>query len=198
MADQKRVELLCVFERDAHRLRVFDRSAVVRERDRAGGFEFAEFGDLFALLSDGDRGDGIDLCKPHLFGARLDVFDDIFVVGHRLGVGHAAHSRKASRDRGAAAALDVLFVLETGLAQVDVHVDERGQRRQPSRVDDRRPLGRFDVADLDDAVSVDGYIYLFAEQVGAFDDDHCFPPRSILSSAILVATPFVTWTSLRQ
>ena len=81
---------------------------------------------------------------------------------------------------------------------MDVHVDERGQRRQTSRVDDRRPLGRFDVADLDDAVSVDGYIYLFAEQVGVFDDDHCFPPRSILSSAILVATPLVTWTSLRQ
>ena len=64
-----------------------------------------------------------------------DVAGDRGAVVHRLGVRHAADGGESARRRGARPALDGLGVLEAGLAQVHVHVDEAGRDDQPGRVE---------------------------------------------------------------
>ena len=65
----------------------------------------------------------------------IDVAGDRGVVVHRRGVGHGADGGESARGRRARSALDGLGMLEAGLAQVHVHVDEAGRDDQPGRVE---------------------------------------------------------------
>ena len=93
---------------------------------------------------------------PDLVGQRLGR------GGERLGVGHLEHGHHAAHDRGAAARLQVLLVLQARLAEVHLGVDHARQHVQPGRIDhlaggslrqlpDRgnSPVADADVADAD-------------------------------------------------
>ena len=58
------------------------------------------------------------------------------VVRDRLGVGHRRDRRVPADRRRARAGLDRLLVLEAGLAQMRVHVDQARRHDQPAAVDD--------------------------------------------------------------
>src|SRR5690606_24253304 len=64
----------------------------------------------------------------------------------RLGVRHLENRRDAAHHSTAAAALEILLVLEPRLAKMNLGVDHSGQDVQPSSVDDLRCLRRVEVA----------------------------------------------------
>ena len=128
--------------------------AVLRDRDRARRLHRADGGEVVPLLPLGDRADGMHLAEVHLFRAIFDIGHDNLVIGDGLGVGHTADLRESALDGGAAAAQNILFLLEPRLAQMHVHIDQPGEYGQPRAVDALaldmgRNLGNFALFNAD-------------------------------------------------
>ena len=154
--DDRQVERARVLERAAHQAGVHHRAAVVGDRDDAALLHVRDVGEHLALEALRDRAD-----RPHPHGADLlraphDQLGHRALVVDRLGVRHAADRGEPARGRRARAGLDVLLVLLTGLAQVDVQVDQPGHDPQVLDVDD--PAADQPAPDLDDPAVGDPHV----------------------------------------
>ena len=91
-----------------------------------------------------------------------DITDNDLIIRDGLRIGHAADLRKSALYRRFGAALDVLFIFESRLAKMNVHVDEAGKYVQPRRVYDFFALfGRELVRDLFDLSAENADILFF-------------------------------------
>ena len=78
--------------------------------------------------------------------------------GQRVGVGHLEDGGHAPHHGGARAGLEIFLVLEPGLTEVHLGVDDAGQDMQAGRVDHLAGAGRVELADGDDLAARDPYI----------------------------------------
>ena len=124
MVDYGNVEHLRVLERLAHELRAGDGVTIVRYRDAAGLHEFADLGERLATLSEADSADGVHVHRSRRRRAFEDQFGHGAVVVDGVGVRHAGDAREPTGSGGSNPGCDRLLVLESGFAQVDMHVDE--------------------------------------------------------------------------
>ena len=119
-------ELYGVVHDAAHHAGVLDAAAVVGEGHGAVGAHVAHLGEHLALEAAGARAGHVHAAHAGRGGAVADELDAGGGVGDGVGVGHADDVGEAAVHRGAAAGGDVLLVLEAGLPQVDVDVDQAG------------------------------------------------------------------------
>ncbi len=140
MGDDNGAEGRGILQGPAHDFAVAHRHAVVRHGRAAGFLEFADFREVFAFLPLGDAADGIDATGPFLLGLAADIEGDAFVIDYRLGVGHAGNGREAAGDRGSRSGNHVLLVFESGIAQVDMNVDQPRHDQLAACVDLLRSL----------------------------------------------------------
>ena len=138
----------------AHHAGALDAVAVVREG--AGTLEdhVTDLRKGLALLATGKRADWTDVAEV----GRTTTVDLVAYAGTRVGdgvgVGHCRDVGEAAMGRGAAAGGDVLLVLEAGIAEVDVHVDEARNQVLAAGVD-HLGLGRVDgLRDLNNILAV--------------------------------------------
>ena len=77
-------------------------------------------------------------------------------VSDGIGVGHRGNIGEATVNGSAGTGLDGLLVLIARIAEVDVHVDEAGDKVLALGVDDLGALGGLDgLGDLDDLLAID-------------------------------------------
>ena len=127
----------------AHRLIAQDRLAVVAHRDSAciaQGFIVCQ---SLAHAADRRRANGID-ARLRAALRRLHPLRDLGGVVHRNGIGHGGDAGEAAGRRGRGAARDGFLVALSGLAQMDMDVDEAGRHDKTGRVD-QLDIFRIDV-----------------------------------------------------
>ena len=125
-----------VLQRLAHEGGVGHRAAVVAEGDDARLGQVAQLRHLLALPSLAHAADGQHAHRRRQRRRALYVLDRRPAVDGRVGVGHAADGREAAARRRQRARLDRLLVLEAGVAQMAVDVDQPWADDEPLRVDD--------------------------------------------------------------
>ena len=142
MVDDRQVEGGGVLEGVAHDAGVRDGVAVVAEADAACVRQLAHLRELLtgaALRHCADRQHAHEAGLPR---SLHDVVDGAAIVHRRLGVGHGADGSEAAARRRPSAGLDGLLVLEAGIAQVRVEVDEPRRNDEAGGVDDPGAVGR--------------------------------------------------------
>ncbi len=88
----------------------------------------------------------------HAAGAAADlVVEGIGGRRQGLGVRHLEHRRDAAHDGGARAGFEVFLVLEPGLAEMDLAVDDAGQDVEAGAVDHLAARGGREIAERCDA-----------------------------------------------
>ena len=168
VAHEHLAEHLAVIHDAAHHAGFLDTAAVISEGDSAASHHVPHLGDDFALEALAHGSGGIDAALAHLGGAGDHVADHDAVVGNGVGVRHGAYAGEAALDSSARAACDIFLVLETGLAQMHVHVHQAGNKVFAGQVanlgaldldvlGDASNLIAFD-QDVDDSVELDGRI----------------------------------------
>ena len=100
---------------------------MVAHRHGARFLHLADLRELLALFAHGDGTDRTHFRQIYLFGTLDDIAHDRRVIADGRSVRHTADLRKTAPDRRRAAAGNILFILETGFAQMHVHIDERGK-----------------------------------------------------------------------
>ena len=178
-------ERLDVLQRAAHQPRVRDAVPVVGEHPHPGpraGHE-AQLGQLLAGQRLGDRADRLDVDEVGGPAEVVDVVRGLGGVGDGRGVGHGQDRGEPAGRRRLGSGGDGLGVLAARFAQVDVQVDQAGQRDQAVGVDHAGVGVRRQRADLDDPVAVEEQVGGVApEQPGALDEGlHAVAPVSPLS-----------------
>ena len=137
-----------VLQRLAHHARGAHRQAVVGERGRARVGQLRHLGEPLTRLPHGDRG-GESGRDPRLGASPLAQREQHGGrVHHRLRVGHGEDRAVATRRGGPRPGLDVLLVLASRRAQVNVGVHECREAMQALRVDQLGPIGQVDRAGL--------------------------------------------------
>ena len=190
-------EHLAVIHGATHHAGVLHAFAVVGERHGAVGNHVTHLGDDLALQAVRHGACRVHAALAHLGGAALHVFDHGAIVGHRVGVGHGAHAGEAAMGRGARAAGDVFLVLETGFAQMHVHVDKARYQHLARQIDLFGALGGKALAHLGDFAVFDQHVAYFVELDLRVDDvgilkQHCHysaPPKSRYSTAMRTQMP---------
>ena len=130
------------------------RPAVVGEAERAGVAELGHLGELVAVQAPGYRGQEADLDARLATRGPRQRAQHRGVVDHGRSVGHRDHRAEAAGRRRRGAAVDVLLVLLTGGAQMDVRIDERREQVLSGRVHGLaagwrlEPSGRPELGDL--------------------------------------------------
>ena len=142
MIDHRQIEGARRLHGAAHHARVHHRPAVVGDGHDPGIFHGADGGQLLARAVLGDRADGENVGDRLLARALDDVAGDGGVVVHRQRIRHAANGRESAGRRGARAGLDGFGVLDTGLAQMHVHVDEARRDDEAGGVEHFRARSR--------------------------------------------------------
>ena len=135
-------ELARVQQRHLHQAPRGDGTAVVGESDYPGPGHFLHVGELEPFAAAGDGAKGEDADRPRRARLARDEVDDGRVVDGRAGVGHTAEGREPAPRACGCPRGDGLFVLEPGLAQVRVQIDETGRDYQPARVYHRGAVRR--------------------------------------------------------
>ncbi len=183
---EKKIERLGVFEGTPEDQCAAHRPSVVRECDGPRFLELREVRHLFPFQPARDSRHGEYVCRP--LGRRLlpDVPRHFRMVVHRVGVRHADDGGEPPRGGRGRSRPDVLFPLESGIAKVDVHVDQARENPFPGRVDHRavKPLGSFPVGKEIRYLSVrnhDAPPFIpsrFGIDHSSFlNEQHCAPPR---------------------
>jgi hypothetical protein len=104
--------------------------------------------DTSASLGDAPRDADVAQRTPSAFE---DGLDHRRVVERRIGVRHTDDRRTSTQCGSARAALDILGVFTSRLAEVHVEIDEAGRDDAPFGVEDRGARSRFERGrDLDD------------------------------------------------
>ena len=170
MAHKDLAEHLAVVHASTEHARTLHAATVVGEGDGAVGNHIAHLGHSLALKTAGHSARRIDAAVADLGSAGLDELNDGAVIGNGVGVGHGAHAGEAALGSRAGAALDVLFDLVAGLAQVDVHVHQTGDEVLTGKVADLGSLGGEVLADLGDLVAVDQDVNDTVKLDGRVDD----------------------------
>ena len=98
----------------------------------------------------------MDVTQPGPPRLGAHELDDGQRVLRRLGVRHGDDGGETTEGRGPAPGLDRLRFLSTGLAQMDVQVDEAGRDDAAAGIEGHSP-SRFD-ADLDDPAVLDRHV----------------------------------------
>ena len=154
--DRDAIELRHVAHAGAHHAGALHTVAVVAEGAGALEHHVADLREGLSLLAAGERADRADVAEPGRATAVDLVADAGARVGHGVGVRHGRYVREAAVRRGARAGLDGLLVLEAGVAEVHVHVDEAGNQVLARGIDDLGALRGLQVmAHLDDLLSVE-------------------------------------------
>ncbi len=103
--------------------------SVIGQGHRPGGLQGFVVVDLLPLLALGNGGDGPDpgaaLCKS-LAGLLPDIGHPAGFVNDGSGVGHTGHGGETAGGSGKGTGKNGLFILEAGLAQMDVHIHKPG------------------------------------------------------------------------
>ncbi len=120
-----------VLQRAQQHLRVGERRVRLRERDAAGLRELAHFGDRFALQTDGQRADGIDVRLIEQARAMLEHLDQARLVERRIGVRRAGQVGNAAGDRRRHFRFERGLVFESRLAQPRRRSIKPGQTTRP-------------------------------------------------------------------
>jgi len=159
VGDGDAVELGDVLHAGAHHAGALHAVAVVGEGAGPLHDHVADLRERLALLA---AREGADRADVHEAGtpAVVDLVADLGAgVGHGVGVGHRGDVGEAAVGRRTAARLDGLLVLEAGVAEVHVHVDETRDEVLAGRVDDLGVRRRLEAdADLDDVLVVDEHV----------------------------------------
>ena len=135
MGNDRKAGFLCLCERGFHHLCGRDRSAVIRERRNAGGFERFIIRELFAFQPDGQRTglmyiDAGCLCTREKFTYLLRI------IHRRRGIRHTEYARDTACKRCRCSGIDVLFVRLTGVAEMHMHIKQSRQCGKSRAVDD--------------------------------------------------------------
>ena len=120
------VELGSVVHDAAHHAGTLDAAAVIGEGNGAVGHHVAHFGDDFALQALGCGTGHMDTALTDSCCTGKDVFHTQGIVDDGIGVSHAAHGGETAMGSRTGAGSDIFLLLETGLAQMHVHVDQTG------------------------------------------------------------------------
>ncbi|MPM17512.1 hypothetical protein SDC9_63907 [bioreactor metagenome] len=134
-----------VLERPAHHLGVRDALPIVGEAPGAGGpVDQPQLGELLTGQPLGDRAARDDDAGALIGRDRGDLPGDVGGVGDRGGVRHRLDRGETAAGGRRGAGADRLGILAPGLTQVDVRVDQAGQRDQSGAVEplDARGHGR--------------------------------------------------------
>ena len=119
----------------AHDPAVCDGPSVVRKSDRTRRDEAGHVDELRALRAPRHRGDGQDVGQTGPPGFGQDALRDLGPVVDGIGVGHGADRRESAADGRPDAGGDGLLGLVTGFPQMDVEVDEAGDKDETAGVD---------------------------------------------------------------
>ena len=170
MAHKDLAEHLAVVHAATEHACTLHAATVVGEGDGAVGDYITHLGHSLALKTAGHGARRIDAAVADLGSAGLDELHDGAVIGDGVGVGHGTNAGEAALGSCAGAALDVLFDLVAGLAQVDVHVHQARNEVLTGKVADLGSLGGEVLADLGDLVAVDQDVNDTVKLDGRVDD----------------------------
>ena len=142
--------------------------------DAGGAFQplqHRDFGEIFPCAADVER----EVAEHAMPGAPHFVRKRLGRGRERLGVGHLEHRRDPAKYGGAAAGLQILLVLQAGLAEVDLRVDHARQDVKAPAVEGASGRGLAEVADGRDRAPVDSDIPLapavLVHDDAAFEDE---------------------------
>src|SRR5579864_3256747 len=134
MLDYRQVERGRCDQSLAHDLVVEDGLAIIAQGHGPGALEGREVGELFTAAANGRSSNGEDIYVSAASGIKHPARDFRRVV-HRVGIRHGADGGKSSGSRGHGAAGDGLFVRLTGLAEMDMNIDEAGSDDEAASVE---------------------------------------------------------------
>ncbi len=124
-----------VLQGPPHQMSVGHRRTVIAEGDGARRGQLIQLSQFLALPRLGDAADGQDAYSTLRLRRAQDELDGGCGVGGGLRVGHGADGGESAAGRRQGTGGDGLLVLEAGLPQVGVDIDEAGADHQPRRVD---------------------------------------------------------------
>ncbi len=205
VVDDRQTEHAGVLEGAAHEVRVGYGRAVVAEGDGARLGKLREVRQFAAGAAPGYAGDREDADSALRLRGAEDELDHAGGVDGWLGVGHGADGGEAAARRCERAGRDRLFVLEAGLAEMRVDVDEPGANNETTGIDGLArilPSSRAHFSDAavgDEDVSDDVDVVGGVDYAAAADGKgrrHLAPLASRYSAAMRTATPLVTCSSI--
>ena len=170
VAHEDLAEHLAVVHAATEHARALHAATVIGEGDGAVGDHIAHLGHGLALKTAGHGARRIDAAVADLGSTGLDELHDGAVIGDGIGVGHGAHAGKAALGSCAGTALDVLFDLVAGLAQMHVHIHQTGDEVLAGKVADLGSLDGEILADLGDLVAVNQDVNDTVKLDGRVDD----------------------------
>ena len=129
-----KIQLRTETQSHAHDVIVEDGLAVVGDGDGSGALKCREVGERATFAAAGGGGDGKDIDHGSALGIPQPS-DPFRRVDHRRGVGHGADGGETSGGGGGGAGGDGFFVALSGLAQVDVQIDEAGSDDQAAGIE---------------------------------------------------------------
>ena len=134
MIHHRQIKHFGVFQRAAHEFVVLHAMAVVGDGHDAGAFERADGCEFLARDVFGNGAGDKDIYDAVLGGAFIDEGDGPGVVNGRGRVGHADDRGEAAPRGGGGAGGDVFLCRLTGLAQVDVQINQAGTNNESAHV----------------------------------------------------------------
>src|SRR6185437_11964788 len=160
----------------------------------------AQAGHPLPLAALGDGADGIDAGVPQLARALHQVRRRAGIVVHRAGVGHGADGGEAAGGGGARSGFDGLLVLEAGLAQMHVQINEPGRDDHPGAIEHARPVDGNLRTQILDAIALNHHVADAVQpdrgigQSPVLEDEaHAdATPSSSCKTAMRMSTPFST------
>ena len=136
MAGGEKIEVTRVFQRATEKIGIGHRVAVVGDHHRTLTVHVGDVGQLLSGAALGDATRRPDGNGGLLAGQSADEADKTAGVDGRIRVRHGDNAGESAAHRGAPAGCDGLFVLTSGFAQVDVHVEKTGQKDFSRAIDD--------------------------------------------------------------
>ena len=134
VAHDDAVKLLGIVHRATHHTRVLHAAAVIGKRDGTVSNHVPHLGEHLTFEPLRKRARHEHAAEADFGGLALHVFHDGRVIADGVRVRHRAHRGEAAVSRRLRLRLDVTFVLESGVTQVNVHVDQAGNDDFPRKV----------------------------------------------------------------
>ena len=138
MAGDKQVEVARIFQRAAEKVGIGHGIAVIGDHDRTLAVHVGYIGQLLSGAAFGDATRCPDRDGRLFAGQGVDKADQAACIDRRIGIGHGNDAGESTTHGGTRAGGYGLLVLASGFAQVNMHIEEAGEKDLARAIDDGR------------------------------------------------------------